>query len=243
MDWWQGSNHGIDASLNKELASSAFVSFVTDPLQNYFTGAGPVWGCTIVSVVSDRGAWTGHFWQGFFENDDLFHDQVIEFLAEGNQAEGYPGLANLVIPGGPFDLAQTKFLGVTIMTPEGWTHKINAQNPFQEPELVRQTGQIRYLERFNAIVLKLDSIFGISNLKVTSVVYPFDETVWSFINVSTDPNICEWYPILDRSPRLKNGPWTGMLTIQRRATQEPRLAPAVRIFAGSDLVFNQAWAP
>jgi hypothetical protein len=36
-------------------------------------------------------------------------------------------------------------------------------------------------------------------------------------------------------------PWTGMLTVQRRATNIAGLSPAVRIYAEDDLVIAQAW--
>ncbi|KAH8800238.1 hypothetical protein F5884DRAFT_757851 [Xylogone sp. PMI_703] len=70
-DWWQGSNHGVDSLTNEELASSAIVDFTQNPGQTVITGAGPVWGCTAVAVVSQRGAYTTHFWESFFSDQSM----------------------------------------------------------------------------------------------------------------------------------------------------------------------------
>ncbi len=62
---------------------------------------GPFGAARVVAVISDRGAWTAHFWERFLMDDNLFQTQVLNFLAHGNGAEGYYGLSNLIYAGGP----------------------------------------------------------------------------------------------------------------------------------------------
>ncbi|KAI0123324.1 hypothetical protein BJ170DRAFT_687339 [Xylariales sp. AK1849] len=43
---------------------------------------------------------------------------MLDFLLDGNQADGYSGLGDLVDTGGPFDFEQTAFLSIVIKTPQ-----------------------------------------------------------------------------------------------------------------------------
>lgn len=239
LDWWQGSNHGVDAA-GQERASSAFVDFNNNPGQNIFTGAGPVWGCTAVAIVTNRGAWTAHFWQNFFTNDALFQANVLDFLESGSIWEPYPGLNDLVQPGGPFDLPQTTFLYILIMTPKAYTL---TPSPAGRPQLVQGTGPL-YPARIAQIEQKLNQIFGVTNLNIPRYLYNSDQGIWNWVRTTTTVGTSthvHWTWRLDRQDRLVQMPWVGMLTIQRRATNVPSMRAEVRVYAEDDRVFSQAW--
>jgi hypothetical protein len=164
LDWWMGSNHGVDSVFGTEIASSAFVDFSQNPSENLVTGAGPVWGCTAVAVVSNFGAWTAHFWQGFFSDDSLFAPEVIGFLGNGNALENYPGLSQLAAPGGPFDLAHVSFLSILIMTPQ--TFEMLQNSPFERPQAQPGFGPL-YPAQIAQMQQRLDEIFGVTDLKIS----------------------------------------------------------------------------
>jgi hypothetical protein len=244
LDWWMGSNHGVDLITGEEIASSAYVGFDQNPGQNLVTGAGPVWGCTTVAVVSNFGAWTAHFWQGFFEDDALFQQKVLDFLGPGNWGELYPGLNDYTGVGGPFDLARTSFLSVVIMTPQAYTQRM--VDPLLRPEIVPGFGPY-YPTRVAAIQQRLDEIFGVADgtLHTTLHTYASDQLIWDYVptftvNAAAMLNV-HWSWALDRQSRLVAAPYTGMMTIQRRATNVPGLSPAVRIYCGNELVVTQSW--
>lgn len=246
LDWWRGSNHGIDSITGAEIASSAFVNFAQDPGHNIVTGAGPVWGCTTVAVVSNFGAWTAHFWQGFFEEDDAaFQQKVLDFLEWGNWLEAYPGLAAYTGAGGAFDLARTSFLSVVIMTPK--VYQMSLPDPILPPVVVPGFGPL-YPTRVAAIQRRLDQIFGVADGTLNTIVHTYasDQLIWdshpSDIGLDASGQLyIHWSWSLDRSPRMVTNPYTGMMTIQRRATNVPGLRPAVRVFCGNTLEFTQTW--
>ncbi|KAK4096678.1 hypothetical protein N658DRAFT_489771 [Parathielavia hyrcaniae] len=242
LDWRRGSNHGVDLFTGEEIASSAFVSFSQSTHQNVITGAGPVWGCTTVAVVSNLGAWTAHFWQGFFEDDARFQQRVLDFLGPGNPGEFYPGLSDYTGPGGAFDLARTSFLAVVIMTPQAY--ETRPTDGLTRPEIVSGFGPF-YPTRVAAIQQRLDDIFGVADGTLNTIVHTYgsDQLIWDWVPTFTTDAAglldVHWSWVLDRSPRMVTAPYTGMMTIQRRATDVPGLRPAVRIFCGSSLEFIQ----
>jgi hypothetical protein len=246
LDWWQGSNHGVDSISNTEIASSAYVGFEQNPGENLITGAGPVWGCTIVAVVTNFGAWTAHFWQGFFSDENLFQLQVLDFLEFGNFLENYPGLHEKVVSGGPFDVARDgfKFLSITIMTPQAF--EMVQLDPFSKPVPVPGFGPM-YPDKVTRIQNKLDEIFGVQqdSLNIDLYTYGSDQTIWNWVpEVTVDPTgmfDIHWSWKLDRQARLIDNPYTGMMTIQRRATNVPGQSPAVRIWCEDDLRLTQTW--
>ena len=228
VDWWLGSNHGIDSITGAEIASSLYTGFDQFPNENLITGAGPVWGCTIVSVVSNTGAWTAHFWEGFFGNDALFQDKVLNFLYQGNPAEQYPGLAALAGNGQPFNNAGNTFLSVIIMTPEDF---IQVVDPILNgpPTIIQLVGE-KYPARVQQIQQVLNNIFGF-DIGSQVVTYASDQAIWSWQQPDFTGNTMNWGWRLDRSIRRQDQPWLGMLTIQRRPTSSPDIfPPAVRIY-------------
>lgn len=244
LDWWMGSNHGVATFTGEEIASSAYVGFWQNRDRNLVTGAGPVWGCTTVAVVSNFGAWTAHLWQGFFDDDTLFRQQVLNFLEHGNSSELYPGLNEYTQADGSFDLAGTTFLSVVIMTPRAYSQ--TQWDPLTPPRIVPGFGP-HYPMRLAQIQEKLDQIFGVAPGTLNTIVhlYDSDQLIWKWgWTDSTDAagNMhIHWGWHLDRQQRMVAAPYTGMMTIQRRATNFPGLRPAVRIYCGNELVFTQQW--
>lgn len=246
LDWWQGSNHGVETGTGRMIGSSFYQPFDQQMDVNVFTGAGPVWGCTIVAVVSDAGAWTAHFWQPFFnkENDLQFQTEVLNFLQNGNAAENYPGLAQLFGPGRPFDKARNQFIYVVIMSPRRYTQQ-NNPNPAVRPLIIQDPNDgPLYPDRLAAIQNQIRAIFQAPGLGIYTYLYNTDQSIWNWVEQEkTDPNTgvksIHWTWKLDRSVRLDNAPWTGMMTIQRRATSSIDLDPSVRLLCENNLIFTR----
>jgi hypothetical protein len=244
LDWWQGSNHGIDSFLGTEIASSFYVDFTQNPSDNVFTGAGPVWGCTIVSVVTNLGAWTAHFWQGFFNDMAAFTPHVLDFLENGNAFEGYLGLADLVASGMPFDIRSdlVQFISVKITTPQLYTI-IPGATFWQRPQLVTLPGQY-YPLQVALIQQRIRAIFRADNLPIDVHTYGSDQLIWNwepeFVPTGDGLTVnIRWSWRVDRSPRLTNAPWTGMLTIQRSPINYVAVVPTVSIRVEGVEVLNQ----
>lgn len=243
LDWWLGSNHGV-SSLNTQqaIASSFYIDFDLSPGQNLFTGAGPVWGCTTVAVVSDKGAWTAHFWQSFFEDfgDGNLEDDVLTFLANGNAFEGYPGLVSLASVGGPFHPDNRKFLNVIIMTPQLYVQlKLET---WSLPTIVNLPG-LEYPSAVASMQLQLSLILG-TTTAATVRSYPSDQAIWKYVPypvAGERGTEVRFIWVLNRSPRLANAPWTGMLTVQRTATNNFDVVPSVRIWVANTVVVTSTW--
>ncbi|KAH8901608.1 glycoside hydrolase [Thozetella sp. PMI_491] len=235
LAWWRGSNHGFSRATLGGIPSSAFVDFALTLGENVVTGAGPVWGCTTVAVVSERGAWTAHIWEGpYFTNGDaiLFANEVLEFLQNGNAAEGYPGLANLVAPGGAFH--GTTHLQVHILTPQQYT--IIPGTVTAAPHYIPNVGQ-RYPLEVSLIQSTLQSILGVAaNPIVHTYLVDGQIRVWRQIATTTSAgSTFHWAMTLDRTPRLTIAPWTGMFTVQRSPTVAGQQT-TVRIYSENNQV-------
>ncbi|KAK0654974.1 hypothetical protein B0T16DRAFT_450721 [Cercophora newfieldiana] len=109
LAWHYGSQHGFDFSTPNRLghASSSCVFRFQDefPHRTHITGAGPVWGCTILVVMNERGAYTTHWWQNpsFESGLAYFRRDVIDFLWRGG-ADGNTGLREHAQPSATSDL-------------------------------------------------------------------------------------------------------------------------------------------
>jgi len=60
----------------------------------FITGSGPSWGCTSLTVFSDKGIWLAHFWETDNIQDPDGFQNTINFLQNG--APGFPSLASVV---------------------------------------------------------------------------------------------------------------------------------------------------
>ncbi|KAM0272572.1 hypothetical protein ACHAQH_008658 [Verticillium albo-atrum] len=110
------------------LSSADFSPFLTNPDVG---GAGPIWGCTVVVVATDKGIWTSHHWEepNFrlmhhrqkwpnANSDTEFQRQVLDFLSDGELREGtnrkqYLGLNDLR----DYFISNREFIHVRIITP------------------------------------------------------------------------------------------------------------------------------
>ncbi|KAL1869089.1 hypothetical protein VTK73DRAFT_3367 [Phialemonium thermophilum] len=247
LDWWQGSNHGVlpGPPPQPPIASSRYLDLIANPGQNVFTGAGPVYGCTVVAVVSNLGAWTGHFWERFFRHDDLFDPNVLQFLNNGNPAEGYDSLAQYLNPSGPFDRRNplVEFVRIFIMTPLGWTTGDDATT--RRPPSIINLPTIRFPDQINQIISRLDDLFttslGQNTIGILTVQpYYYDPGVLQWTLVRTVPTP-KWRAEINRSPRRDQNPWLGMLTIQRRALNSQTVPPAIRVYIENRVVFEQTY--
>ena len=118
-------------------------------------------------------------------------------------------------------------------------------DPMSRPMVQFGVGQM-YPARITQIRRKLDEIFGVADgtLNMVAHTYGSDQSIWNWIAIL--PTVggavgLHWTCELDRSARMLDAPYAGMMTIQRRATNVPGLNPAVKIFVEDDLVFGQSW--
>ena len=238
LAWQWGSHHGYSFPTGTNgrptaISSSRFVDFTTlFPDQTLVTGAGPVWGCTCLIVVTERGAYTTHFWQNpsFTEPAAQFMHDVIDFLSYGNPNENYPSLAELVAPGGPFyqAAANGRFLYAAILTPAAtvWdrTQMRWVNNPSGEP---MYPIQIDFLRNTAAALLGMSPM----DIRIQVHQYAYDNEIW-IPRANRRPN-------LDRSIRLDNEPWRGMVFIQRERINDPVVYdPIVRVMIQDQVVFE-----
>ncbi|KAH7327189.1 hypothetical protein BKA65DRAFT_566531 [Rhexocercosporidium sp. MPI-PUGE-AT-0058] len=73
-----GTNHGLSSALSRKLDTEPFM-----------IGAKDLVGCTVITVLSRRGIWMGHFWEkeGFTEGEEQFEREVIDAIIWGDGPE------------------------------------------------------------------------------------------------------------------------------------------------------------
>ncbi|KAI2602587.1 hypothetical protein GGR54DRAFT_492301 [Hypoxylon sp. NC1633] len=235
VDWWQhvkpllwtdGSHHGLDPTLpanDQGIPSSRFVAFDNSAFDTTVTGAGPVWGCTILAVVTPRGAYTAHFWEvPYFtrtDNNGIPHwarfPEVLNFIQNGYPTQNYPGLLELMQPGREFADIRT-FINngqayLALMTP--------AAPGSNAPRYPNQVTQIRATA---ATALGVDP----RNFRIRTYTVDTGISFWH----ATDNNNGFYYT--DRSGRFANQPWRGYMAIIRRPdmTWLPGQTPGYQVF-------------
>ncbi len=112
LSWTNGAHHGIrpGGGVSPDIASSATMRFRDTGAgggngATAITGAGPVYGCMNLAIVSPEGVWVAHFWQRFFINfqtrqrasANLFAQSVYELILQARSPmDGYPPALPLI---------------------------------------------------------------------------------------------------------------------------------------------------
>lgn len=101
--WSQYLN--VNAYVPLRLTSQHPSSAITYQLNNQTLNiaVGGLHGCTSLVLMSTKGVWMSHFWEGpSFDSQSNFQQQVIDFLGPGDGTAEFPGISQFLGSGGRF---------------------------------------------------------------------------------------------------------------------------------------------